>query len=129
MKPTVSLAAYSISPEHNELKEELSALVDNEDAWPEYVYVARLIGDGSKYEILCSSSDIVESNIGRQIEINENMQRAIELRQAYVTDLFNPSDTDQPPTHAAVYYPFFKDRKPIGIMVFVKGYWKQTNVK
>ncbi len=118
---------YLTTPEHDELKEELAALVDNEEAWPEYIYFARLIGDGSKYEILCSSSDIIETNIGRQIEINENMQRAIELGQPYVTDLFNPLDSNLPSTHAAVYYPFFKDGKPVGIMVFVKGYWKSTN--
>ena len=126
---TTDFLAYRNTPEHDRLKEQLRALVDNATAWPEYIYIARLIDVGTTYtyQVLCSSSDIIEQGTLQAFEINENMQLALQLKRPVATDLFSPFQSG-PATHAAVYYPFFYQKKPIGILVFVKGNWTERTL-
>ncbi|MFB3896937.1 MAG: hypothetical protein ACE14V_11615 [bacterium] len=121
---TTDFLAFRTTPDHDLLKAKLNALLDNVHAWPEYIYVARLVGSETTYtyQVLCSSSDIIEGETLQPIEINPNMQLALQRKQPIVTDMFSPFGSGAA-THAAVYYPIYYEEKPIGILVFVKGYW------
>lgn len=121
---TTDFIAFRSTPDHDLLKEKLNALLDNKNAWPEYIYVARLVDAGTTYtyQVLCSSSDIIEQGTLRSIEINQNMQEALQQKQPIVTDMFSPFGSGAA-THAAVYYPIYYEENPVGILVFVKGYW------
>ncbi|MDI6783560.1 MAG: hypothetical protein QME64_05625, partial [bacterium] len=122
----INFKQYREITDHDQLKEKLRSLVDNETAWPEYIYIARLVDSETTYiyQVLCSSSDIIEEGTLRDIEINEKMQLALELKKPIATDLFSPFG-EEPPTHAAVYYPFFSGDTSIGMLVFVKGFWEE----
>ena len=119
----IDIEEYRRGIKHDRMKEQLQALVDNVTAWPEYIYIARFVDSATKYQILCSSSDIIEREGTHKIEINENMIMALDLKKPFATDLFSPSGRAVP-AHAAVYYPFFAEKEPVGILVFVKGYLK-----
>ena len=119
----IDIEEYRRSIKHDRMKEQLQALVDNVTAWPEYIYIARFVDSATKYQILCSSSDIIEREGTRKIEINENMIMALDLKKPFATDLFSPFG-GAVPTHAADYYPFFAEKEPVGILVFVKRYLK-----
>jgi hypothetical protein len=120
---------YRNTPEHDQLKQKLSALLDNKTAWPEYIYIARLVDSGTTYtyQVVCSTSDIIEKGTLQPIEINPNMQLALQQKRAIVTDLFSPFQGETP-THAAVYYPIYSKRNPISFLVFVKGYWRERKI-
>jgi hypothetical protein len=120
---------YRNTPDHDRLKSKLSALLDNKTAWPEYIYIAQLVGSGTTYtyQVLCSTSDIIEQGSLHAIEINQNMQLALQWKRPIVTDIFSPFGSG-PATHAAVYYPIYYKKKPIGILVFVKGYWRERKI-
>jgi len=120
----IDFKEYRQTADHGQLKGKLRALVDNETAWPEWIYIAQFVDLATKFQILCSSSDIVESESLRDLDIEREMKPALDLKKPVATDLFNPAGTGTP-IHAAVYYPFYSGDTPLGILVFVKGFWEE----
>jgi putative lipase involved disintegration of autophagic bodies len=127
----IDFKRYHDTKAHNRLKQKLRLFVNNTTAWPEYIYISRIVESGTKYQILCSTSDIIEEQALVSLvsyDINSNMQIAFTDKRPYVTDLFNAGGGGLS-THAAVYYPIFDKKKPIGILVFVKGYWTKRPIE
>lgn len=109
------VAEFRATPLHDQLKTGLRKLVDNEKAWPEYIYVARLTPDHEHFEYLVSSSDVIENHPLQPYDLNDGMPQAIAAKKPYITDF----GTAVP----AVYYPYFQGDTCQGFLVFVKHSW------
>jgi hypothetical protein len=111
---------YRDSEEHHNLKNKLLVMVDNKNAWPEYIYIARLCQDNKKYQYIISSSDIMENHDPGDYDISAGMKLAMEKNIPVVTDFSRESKSNTP----AVYYPLRYKNKFAGFLVFVKHSWR-----
>jgi hypothetical protein len=119
----VDFRAFREMPAHDKLKKGLEQVISGEEGWNEYIYVARFADSATKYQVLCSTSEVIESGTLQDLDLNLMMQKALEYKKVVVTDLFSPNE-GMVPGVAAVYYPFFSGDTPVGIMVTVKFYYR-----
>lgn len=112
---TTSTRDYRDTPSHHALKKTFLTLVDNQNAWPEYIYAARLNRDKTAYEYLVSSSDVIENHPFEEYELSDGMMAALRYGKPYVSDV-----TSQ---YSAAYIPFYANKEATGFVVFVKHSW------
>lgn len=104
------------SKQHDEIKNQLNSFIDNKNAWPEYIYIAKLTKDKKQFLYVVSSSDVIESHKLISYETSVGMCKALEKNKSVVTDF-----SIDPP---AAYIPIRENKEITGFFVFVKNSWQ-----
>lgn len=113
---TSTVADFRKTPLHDRVKASLRKLVDNEHAWPEYIYVARMTPDRKKFEYMVSSSDVIEGHPITAYDLNTGMPEAFAAAKPFVTDFCQ--------SIPAVYMPVPQGQPATGFVVLVKQSWE-----